>query len=212
MKKLIYTALLSILLIGCTKEEITKKDVSVLVIGNSITMSNSNPDIGWNGNCGMAASSIDKDFCSQLRYLLLADYKNVNLDRTQLAWWESNFSYDYTWQIDLTKSYDYIVIELGENVSNYSQYKNALNKLIADFKTTNSKIILVSNAWHKPGVDNIELEICQENNYHFCDISAMHSDSNYYATEYENQEVAAHPNDEGMMFMANCIYSTIKSN
>jgi alpha-galactosidase len=211
MKKLIYTALLSLLLIGCAKEEITKKDVSVLVIGNSITMSNSNPDIGWNGNCGMAASSIDKDFCSQLRYLLLADYKNVNLDRTQLAWWESNFSYDYTWQIDLTKSYDYIVIELGENVSNYSQYKNALNKLIADFKTTNSKIILVSNAWHKPEVDNIEFEICQENNYQFCDISAMYSDSNYYATEYENQEVAAHPNNEGMMFMANSIYLTIKN-
>ena len=211
MKKLIYVVL-SIMLIGCSKEEIQKENVSILVIGNSITMSVSNPNIGWNNNCGMASTSIDKDFCSQLRLLLLANYKNVILDRTQLAWWESNFNYDYSWKIDLTKNYDYIIIELGENVSNCTDYKNALNKLINDFKTVNSEIVIVSNAWHKPNVDSLEIEVCQESGYKYCDISLMHLDEKYYAKEYQNQEIAAHPNDNGMLFMANCIYSSIKSN
>lgn len=221
--KIILFLSISFSFISCEKEEEigVKKPLSILVLGNSITYSLENPSIGWLNNCGMAASSIDKDFCS----LILKEIpKNSTLERKNIAYWEQNLNYNLNEMFSPnTNYYDYVVIKIGENVSdNNPLFKESLQNLTNRFNS--SKIILVTTVWRQYELDvnenyyevdsykdRIIKEVAEENNYIFCDISEIKNNSNYFAWgDYENSGVGSHPNDSGMEFIANKIIQEIQ--
>jgi len=208
MKKLIFI-ISAFLFISCSEEDIVKPK-EILVIGNSITQS---PPIGeWTGNWGMAASAPDKDFCSLI---------SKNLDRKNIAVWENNFNCSVEHYYFVTsKHYDYIIFKIGENVSDVSNFKDALIDLTEYYSNYTNKIILVTTVWSEyvfdenntpyevpSQKDRIIKEVAFEKGYILVDISEMKNNNSMFAwDEYPNNgAIGSHPNDKGMEFIANKI-------
>ena len=91
--------LLPCVLLACSKKAPTPNASivhKVLILGNSITYAPANPAEGWNCSCGMAASSVDKDYV----HLLEARFKTLNtsttVDVVNIGEFEGNFAtYDF---------------------------------------------------------------------------------------------------------------------
>lgn len=158
----------------------------------------------------MAATAPDKDFCGILS-------KDYNLDRKNIAIWENDFNCDEEhYKIILDKHYDYIIIKIGENVSDINNFKIELQKLTDFYKNYGNKIVLVTTVWKQYSFDNqgnpfevpsdkdrIIREVANENNYTLVDIYEMTNHTNYYAWDaYQNSAIASHPNDLGMEYIA----------
>ncbi|MBQ4153637.1 MAG: SGNH/GDSL hydrolase family protein [Clostridia bacterium] len=63
-----------------------KSKVRILFVGNSITKHAPKPEVGWNNNCGMAASSIDKDYVHLIVKWISEKYdKNLAFGIAQVA-------------------------------------------------------------------------------------------------------------------------------
>lgn len=219
--KLLKVVFIALLVVSCSNDTETNKSLSMLVIGNSITKAE--PGGEWLGNWGMAASHPELDFCGRLKN----HFENSELDKLNIAIWENNLDYDLNLLTPITtKSYDYIIFKLGENVNDNdrNRYKEDFRNMINHFKQSDSKIIIVSTVWNEyefdiygnPFVvesvkDRVMKEVAEEDDYIFVDISEMRNNSENYAwNEYINQGIASHPNDYGMLFIANKIIEKIE--
>lgn len=219
--KLLKVVFIALLVVSCSNDTETNKPLSMLVIGNSITKAE--PGGEWLGNWGMAASHPELDFCGRLKN----HFENSELDKLNIAIWENNLDYDLNLLTPITtKSYDYIIFKLGENVNDNdrNRYKEDFRNMINHFKQSDSKIIIVSTVWNEyefdiygnPFVvesvkDRVMKEVAEEDDYIFVDISEMRNNSENYAwNEYINQGIASHPNDYGMLFIANKIIEKIE--
>ena len=63
------------------------KGKKILLVGNSITLHGAAPQIGWNGEWGMAAASPDKDYA----HLLMAACPDSPFCICQVAAWEKDY-------------------------------------------------------------------------------------------------------------------------
>lgn len=219
MKKVIL--FLTVIFFSCTAEERVEKQKNILVIGNSITECLEIPLKGWYGNWGMAASSPDKDFCA-----LLGEKTGSTIHKLPLRGWEGNTGTDLdTYIFPTTVSYDYIVIKIGENSDPSNiEYRQKFKEMVEYFQQFGSEIIVVSMVWPEYAfteegvpyitesrIDKAMREICQEKDLKFVDISEMQKDRSYYAyDEYADAQVACHPNDKGMQFIADKICENIR--
>ena len=186
---------------GCVKS--TSRRLNIVVIGNSLTRHPPAPGLGWTHNWGMAASTPKKDFCAILG-------KSHHVQKLQIPYWELTFNEsDFLAAPD--KKIDVLIIELGENVAteNLSKFREALPDLIARYKQSNTKVMLIGNFWKSDDHDAVERKICEDYNYVFVDLSSIHNDKSYSATEYTNSLVSIHPNDKGMKFIARKILESL---
>jgi hypothetical protein len=220
MKKLLLLSVMLLSLTSCSKDEVDNTPPKVLVIGNSITQCA--PGGEWLGNWGMAASSPDKDFCSLLKTELQTDV----LNRKNIAVWENNFNVGVEhYGITTSLQYDYVVIKVGENVSDVCNFKDALKKLVNYYKKYGNNIILVTTVWSQYQFDSsgnpyevisikdkIIREVSIENKCILVDLLEMKSDpTNYAWGEYQNSGIASHPNDKGMKFISDKILFEIRN-
>lgn len=210
---------LSIILFSCKKESQEpelKKDIKVLIVGNSILRHGPAASIGWYGDWGMAASSPDKDFLHLYNKLLQESdrYKYVDINSKNIAAWESDFNYGLMDLVDITsKNYDILIVRLGENVGNKDKYKLALNDMIRLFKTSETKVIITGIIWDNGAIDAINKEVAVENGYKFIPFDTFRSNEKNYAFGlFQNPGVAAHPSDLGMSAIAQLLFnSTIEA-
>jgi hypothetical protein len=220
MKKLLLLSVMLLSLTSCSKDEVDNTPPKVLVIGNSITQCA--PGGEWLGNWGMAASSPDKDFCSLLKTELQTDV----LNRKNIAVWENNFNVGVEhYGITTSLQYDYVVIKVGENVSDVCNFKDALKKLVNYYKKYGNNIILVTTVWSQYQFDSsgnpyevisikdkIIREVSIENKCILVDLLEMKSDpTNYAWGEYQNSGITSHPNDKGMKFISDKILFEIRN-
>ena len=91
----------------------------ILFVGNSITWHKPAPSIGWHGDWGMAASSLDKDYVHVLVSLLEQKHGRVDYCVAQLSAWERAYT-DLSLLEPLSAVRDFapdvIVIRLTENM------------------------------------------------------------------------------------------------
>lgn len=203
---------LSILFISCTKDDIQpkKKELKVLIVGNSILRHAPASFIGWNGDWGMAASTPDKDFLHGYNKLLQLSkkYSYVEVNSKNIAVWENDFTYNLNEFVDITsKTYDVLIVRLGENVSNSEEYYSSLSTMVQLFKTQNTKVIITGIVWENDINENIHKQIAFENDYKYIPFEDFRSNINNYAWGlYENSSVAAHPSDIGMQNIAKLLF------
>ena len=193
--------------------------IRVLFVGNSITRHGAAPQIGWYNDCGMAASSKEKDYV----HLLIGKINAVKADGAycicQAAEWERKYKEGTEKLYPLFEgahdfSADIIIIRLIENCS-FAEwdsiiYKNELAKLIAYFNSTNKAHVIVTNGfWHHCGDEAIK-EFAQENNIPFVELGDLGELDEMKAVGlFEHSGVAAHPGDLGMEKIAERIYDKI---
>jgi alpha-galactosidase len=199
----------------------------ILFLGNSITLHGPSPKIGWEGNWGMAASSIDKDYVHRtLLGLAMVKGKMPEFKALNIADFERGYeNYDPIAKLKDVIEFkpDIIVVAIGENVAGLTteekkaSFKKHLLDLLGFLKTTRGTgqpmIFVRSCFWANPTKDSILKEDAAAEGAAYVDISALAGDEKNYARSERNishEGVAKHPGDRGMQAIADALVRSIK--
>lgn len=168
-------------------EKIELRNLSV--IGNSITRHPPRPEIGWNNDWGMAASSPEKDFAHLIRANKIDNF--VGFESSPLTYDMSNFE---------KMKNDIVVIKLGENVGDFAAFDFQYQKLVDYFQP--SQVICVTTFW--PSKANETIKIAKN-----CTIVEATISKPELMLPKDSNPYWSHPNDEGMSEIAKLIESVL---
>lgn len=191
----------------------------ILFLGNSITLHGPKPDIGWEANWGMAASSQDKDYVHRvLQAITTATGREPQSMVSNVADFERQYDrFDAPTQLKQQLDFraDLVIVAIGENVPALtteeakSKYRTSLTKLLQAFQEASHPVLLTrSSFWHEPTRDTILREACREVGGIYVDVSTLDQDEKNFARserDYSHAGVAAHPGDRGMQALADAI-------
>lgn len=187
--------------------------LKVIFVGNSITLHAPKPEIGWEGNWGMAASKKEYDYVHRVVRGLEERFGQVNYCIAQGADWER----DYPKGKEILEQYykdardfraDVVIIRIGENIRGSMlqevDCKTHFKEMIRFFASNPcAKVIVTDNFWRRELLDNILKEIAEENGYIFCQLHDLQDDERTMALgKFEHKGVSIHPGDYGMECIA----------
>ena len=207
----------------------------ILFLGNSITLHPPLVERKWNGNWGMAASRLEKDFVHLLTQQInehtggalkvtLVDPTKKNPDgSTSLG--DANVvniadilerkyaSYDPAkLRAQIAARPDVVVLQFGENVGmdsfDSAAFTKSLKKLVGDLKeSSNPTIFMTSHIYGpNPGLDRIKQEVVAEDPGH-----RVFVDLSGFRKDPTNNGFLDHPNDQGMKFIADALFKAMRS-
>lgn len=203
-----------------TKSGQDNNALRVLFFGNSITLHAPKPEIGWNGNWGMAASRKENDYVHRVVQGLEERFGQVNYCIAQGAAWER----DYPNGKEILERYfkdaqdfqaNVVVIRIGENIPNSTlqeiDCKPYFREAIRFFASNpTAKVVVTDNFWRKEIVDNALQEVAKEEGYLFCQLHDLQDDEKTMAIgQFEHEGVSIHPGDYGMECIAKRILKTL---
>ena len=199
--------------------------MKILFIGNSITLHGKCSY--WPGEWGMAASKEENDYVHLLVNRLRNDGLQVDYAVTNFFQWEiMDHDRDEVLSlldVYLKDSYDYIVLQLGENITSTATLERDFYSLLSYLskKQSKAKLLVLSSFFIKDDVDNIK-ETCVLNGggeyislkdirgilpYMAGDNIKVEADDGIYNINHSG--VAIHPGDEGMKVYADRLYAAI---
>lgn len=182
----------------------------VLFLGNSITLHEKAPHIGWKVNWGMAASAEEKDYVHVVLNALREKYGEISYCITNVGEWEKKY-----WERDILQKFngardfnaDTVIIRFGENIARncFQEYPllEYLREFVAYFTRNAKKVIVTDLFWEHGYICDTLKQVAEESGYEF----AVISDLGYQAENkalglFEVSAVAEHPNDLGMARIA----------
>ena len=205
--------------------------VNYLAIGNSIT-THGLADYWWNDGVGMAASSEEHDFVHLVsKWLQEIDNKPVKTYAYNFYTWEAQAT-DRAETLQLLDYYlsdkiDLITIQLGENVTDISNYKEDCQEMYRYImqKAPNAKIIVIDDFWENSDKSLLKEEAAKVCDVNFVSLNEIKGNSEYQAgmgTAVKDKDgnehiinhsgVAKHPGDKGMAYIAESIERVYKDN
>lgn len=199
-----------------------------LAIGNSITR-HGESEYWWN-DIGMAASEESKDYFHIVAAFLREQYGEVRAAAVNFVEWETSDSAERpeTYAlIDpyLTDSLDLITLQLSENASYSRRFARDYEALLRHIqeKCPQATVIAVDDFWNDKKAA-AKKKAAKKQQVPFADLSAIRGDSAYQqavgGTVYgadgtahviENKDVARHPNDDGMDYIARQIIDLLQT-
>lgn len=191
----------------------------VLFVGNSITRHGKMPEIGWNQDWGMAASSEENDYVHIVASKILEKATNACFCICQASKWEVH-CYEPEQVLDYYKEArdfqaDIIIFRILENFPRDRYEKELLKKnyceLISYLNGKNTaKIILTTSFW-KREEDQAIREIAEEKGCPLVELNDLGEDDNMKAIGlFEHSGVANHPGDLGMEMIAKRILDVLR--
>src|SRR5699024_9468501 len=191
---------------------------NVLILGNSITLHTPNPDLGWFGNWGMAASAKEKDYVHDLMRKFKRTDPSVKFHvKTIVAFERSYWNYDFS-KLDSFRNLkpELIILHIGENVPakmfDRRPFGPYYSKLLTYFISGDPgvKIICTSSFWNQKKTTAIIEKETRRKNCFYVKIDQLSSDSaNMAIGKFKNGGVAIHPSDAGMQAMAGLIWQKV---
>ncbi len=194
----------------------------LLVIGNSIMFHGPASELGWTNSNGMAASAPDKDFVHMLMARLQAINPATTLRLQAGTGLELNFGKPTYAMEELDEPMqafkpDLIVIRIGENVSDgevpsrnlEGQFRQFIDRIIQLSSGQPVKIVTTTSVWNKPQTDAVIRKVIAEKGLTLVDLSSMVGQGQYFASQYADGGVAAHPNDAGMQRITDLIWEKV---
>lgn len=202
------------------------EDISVLFIGNSICI-HGIVDI-WQGEWGMAATDREHDYVHVAVDLLSETYDVDYVACSAYDSWEipiiEREETMKIYDVFLSRELDYIVLQLGENVTYTDGLEEDYGELF-EYLTGNSdaELIVVGNFWKNEEVENAKKLEAEKRQIPYVDLSDMWGEEEYYAGigtqvydqsgnlyPIDNEGVAKHPGDAGMEEIGKRIADKIK--
>lgn len=220
MKK--YTASAEVRVSG-QSEKLSASTIKLIAYGNSILSHSPNSALGWSGNWGMAASSEDKDYIHQLVGMLENKFGkgkvsySIGQKHNGFEPATSEANQDTDWESKLAGLADYIraeqpdivTIQYGENShqSSAAVYAKALCAFVAEVRkgAPDALVLLTTPFWSGAGMGTYDgaVQAAKNLDVPLADLAAVCSRPGSMATgQFENNGVAAHPGDEGMLWIA----------
>lgn len=182
--------------------------LKILFVGNSITKHSPKADIGWYNDCGMAASSVEKDYVHLLVKKVMQYDPNVSYGIAQVAQYERTFfeksaSDDYQAAADYNA--DIVIMFFGANVSKeYEEMENppkTFGEAYEDMRNLLShngkaKVLLSMGFYIKPKLEEEKRAVAEKYGDVFIDTSDIYS-------REDTHGMFNHPSDIGMQAIAN---------
>ena len=199
--------------------------ISMIFLGNSITYHLPWENVGEQNPRGMAATKLEKDYVHQLLHLIADAYKvNIKYSIFNIAQLERGFAiYDFNLDscfcmLEITKP-DILILQIGENVSKNDveerpdKFKNIYGSIFDYYPNCHKFVTLPF--WLRKDENYLIVEEATNHGAVVVDLSHLGSDpdKNYASssTHYENAGIGMHPGDEGMLNIANCLFSAIRA-
>lgn len=196
---------------------------NVIHFGNSICKHPIIAGIWW-GEWGMAATIRDNDYVHKFLSFLKIYSPSATSDAFNIANWETNYAtFDKSTLDPYLIGKDLVVLRLGENVTYYSDFQNQYKILIQyiQSKVPNATIILGGQFWTNATKETAMQNAANELGLPF--VSVKHLDSATYKQTVggvvqgddglphtiTDSGVANHPNDLGMLKIAEALFSEI---
>lgn len=197
-----------------------KKDakIKVLFVGNSITRHGVKEEIGWTRDCGMAASSLEKDYVHQTVADMEKKYGPVSYCVVHAAAWEYAYNKDEEVLAQFSAARDFdadiVILRIGENsdreLLEKEDYKPHFEKMANFFFTERCKKVVTSLFWRYDPIDVPICEAARENGWIYVPIWELgEKDENKALDEFWHGGVAKHPNDRGMRGIADALLAVI---
>ena len=233
MKKFLLVMLAALLCVSMfavvTNAEGEKK-ISVLCIGNSITLHAPSPGIGWEHNRGMAATADDKDYFTLLSNMVAEAYPDFEVEFNRGAAYPfeksvtTSLDYDYTQILDSSigadiKKYnpDVITFQWGDNIKNctFDSYVNALGQVVDYCRKLkpDMSIILSQHFYGSSGDDKCRAveEVAKIKGVSFVKLFAANKREFLAYEDFPNNATFnGHPGDKGMVEIAKIFFTPVK--
>lgn len=196
------------------KGEVTR----VLIFGNSITRHGAKPDIGWFNDCGMAATSAERDYVHVLFKRMKESGYNPCFLVSQAADFEMNFyepcAFDFL-SAEPTFNADIIILRLGDNVHsgvNDCRLMPAFENLINACAKKGVRIIVTGSYFINEKIEPLLKELCNKNRYEFVELFdiSLNAANQGGKDKFWHDGVALHPGDGGMKIIAERLFDAIK--
>lgn len=190
--------------------------LKIMFVGNSITKHEPSPEGEWYNDCGMAASSVEKDYVHQLLEKCRNEYKeDISYCIVQVANFEWHFD-----EVDLEELYsevkdynpDIMIMFFGANVS--KEYDSNPNPSITFgekyealrnyLKGENTLVIHSQGYYIRPKLDEEKESVARKYGETFVNLE-------YTREREETHGMYNHPNDLGMTEIADAFWNAIKS-
>ena len=206
-------------------EIIKNRPEKCIILGNSITL-HGICDYWW-GRWGMAASTRENDFVHKLENKIRNKKQNFICTPVNIANWETSLNIDsIKWTTLNIYDYDYVIIRLGENISNDTESEiceKAIKELITYLKQKNSsvKLYITGEFWPNASKESAIINAAEAENIKYIKIDSLYTDQNVHKIGdkvfgddgqlhvIEHSGVAIHPNDSGMEAIAEEIFKAI---
>ena len=213
-------------------ERMAVNDYKLLIFGNSIANHASAPSIGWNRDCGMAATSPEKDYVHRLQFCMNEKFGAMSTSvefGTSIAAFEraipkNDITKDYMDMIPVyvkdvtTAKPDIISIQMGENVSSgptAETYKHAVKCLVNAFRQAAPKAVIVVSTPFWGGYEKVVgmTEAAGELNVGLALVHTLNSRENMAWDDVSLKDaidgVKNHPGDLGMDRIAKLIFDQV---
>lgn len=190
----------------------------ILFVGNSITLHDVKPEIGWLNFWGMAASAEEKDYVHLLKQKLSEKKPGAVSAVLQVAAWERNwtaapetfetFGEARAWQADR------IVARFSENTPPEGLDERAYAEAVVRFLRwldggEKAKFLVTDGFWPSEKKDTAMFLAAQELGAQFVSLRDLGTMDEMKAIGlFTHTGVAAHPGDRGMEEIARRIWST----
>lgn len=194
--------------------------IRIMFVGNSITLHDEAPHIGWYNRWGMAASSKDKDYVHRLISKIDSVKEDAAYCICQVASWECEYKEGTEKQYHLYENAhefhaDIIVLRFIENCSldgfDAGVFKSELGKLLTYLNPLGkAKTIITTGFWKHCGDEAIR-EFAKEQEIPLAELGDLGEMDEMKAIGlFEHEGVAIHPGDLGMEKIAERIYEKMK--
>ena len=192
----------------------------ILIVGNSITLHEAKPEIGWHGSYGMAASAPEKDYLHLLMEKCTERWPDAVFCIAQVAEWERQYmvGFEVLPQYAPARSFgaDLIIMRCIENCHKRTldpvAFEREYLKLL-DFlriKKT-AKVVLTTGFWKHNG-DGVLRRLGKEKGYPVVELGDLGELDEMKAIGlFEHKGVANHPGDKGMQVIADRIWEVIRN-
>lgn len=190
--------------------EVVDSQKRVLFLGNSITLHETAPRIGWKFNWGMSASSEEKDYVHIVLKGLREKYGKISHCVVNVGEWEKNYFQDGVLEkFKGAREFeaDIVISRLGENVrrDRFDEYPltGYMRTFMEYFTGSAKKVVVTDTFWEHGYICDVLRTLAQEKGHEFvtiCDLGEQ--DENKALGLFEHAGVAGHPGDLGMKRIA----------
>ena len=208
------------------RADYAEADYLYFAIGNSITVHAPN-EVWWN-DAGMAASSAETDFVHLVSSFLSSVYGRTACRPFYFYAWETSPE-NRAETLSLLDPYldprlQLVTIQLGENAEDLSAFGKDFETLIryVKEKAPSARILVIDDFWTNGERSRMKQDAARNTGAEFISLEEIRDNPDYQAglgaTVYgadgrphtiENADVAAHPGDNAMQYIADRIIRTI---
>jgi len=181
----------------------------LLIIGDGLTKNAPVPELGWNSNWGMAATSEDKDYAHRLFALVktVSPKAVLTLD---------NIMYEDTmtgWVHLVPNSADVIIIQLGDNYQggiSPEEYQKAYRQMIEELRGSSARTVICIGPWSNGKIEPYIAGAAQAAGAKFVSLRAIAQDpANLAAADGVYPKLTARPGNRGMKLIAEAVWNAL---